>query len=316
MGSKAARRLGFLGVLPLYLAFATAIGFVDYKVRPYPAYPYTEYVPAVVHGTADPPARYRVLAPLAYDGLVRATHLSAEDGWLVFRWLCLVAAFAAGHLYFRTWFSTGGALVGNALVATLLPLTFTNSYAHPDHLVELCLFTLGCACVARGWMAAFLGVLVLATLNRETAFLLVVVLVCAGPLDRRRLGWAAAGTVLWAATYAGLRWRLGYVPYNPLQVSENLGRLFWWPAGRDLYYRLYSWFFLIMLAPALLVIARSWPLQPRFTRGAVAIALPFFLLIGLTFSSVIEPRIFTILLPLVVPGVLFAALPGEREPLC
>ena len=89
MGPKAARRLGFLGVLPLYLAFATGLGFVDYHVRPFPAHAYTDYVPGVVQGTADPPARYRVLAPFAYDGFLRATHLTPEDGWLVFRWLCL-----------------------------------------------------------------------------------------------------------------------------------------------------------------------------------------------------------------------------------
>ena len=31
-----------------------------------------------------------------------------------------------------------------------------------------------------------------------------------------------------------------------------------------------------MLAPPLLIVARSWRLQPRFTRGAIGIALPFF----------------------------------------
>jgi hypothetical protein len=311
------RELGFLSILPLYLAMATAMGFVDHHVRAFSDHAYAQYVPEVIGGTAPPPARYRVLAPFAYAQLVRSLGVAPESGWIVFRWLCLAGAFAAGHLLYRTWFSHGAALAGNAVVAVLLPLTFTNSWGHPDHLMELLLFTFGCACAARGWLALFLATLALAGLNRETSFLLVLVFIGAEVLTFRRLAWIAAAAGVWGAVYVGLRWRLGYVPYNPLHVRENVWELFSWPtfaADRDLYSRLYPWFFLVLLAGPVAAIARAWAAQPRFVRASVGVATPIFIAIGLTFSSVIEPRIFTPLLPLLATGVLFAVFAPARTP--
>jgi hypothetical protein len=317
------RQLGFLTVLPLYVAMAMSIGFVDHHVRPFGDHAYTKYVPEVIAGTAAPPARYRVLAPFIYTQMVRLTGLTPDDGWVLFRWLCLVGAFAAGHLLYRSWFSTGAAVAGNAVVAVLLPLTFTNGWGHPDHFMELLLFTLGCACAARGWVWPFLAVLVLNGLNRETSFLLVMVFMGAEALTRRRLGWIAAAVGVWVAVYAGLRWRLGFVPYNPLHVRENLNFLLSWPAfaaDRDLYSRLYPWFFVALLGAPVAAIARTWSAQPRFVRLAVGVATPVFVIIGVTFSSVMEPRILTPLLPLLVTGLLFAffapAASAEAESRC
>jgi hypothetical protein len=308
------RTLGLLSVLPLYIALAIAVGFVDHYARVYRDQAYVNSA-AIVHGTADPPARYRVLGPWIYDRLTKLTGLQAEDGWIVFRWTCLVGVFLAGHWYFRSWFSTGGAVAGNALIAALLPLTFTNSYGDPDTFIELLLLLLGCACIVRERMVLFLVVMLAAALNRETSFLLVIVSLCAGPIDRRRLTWAAAASAVWAVVYVGLRWRLGYAPYNPLQIEQNLRFLFRWPVEavqNNLYKRLYAWFFVALLAPPIALIARSWSAQPLFIRRTTAIALPVFVAIGLVFSSVIEPRIFTPLLALVVPGMLFAMWPVAR----
>jgi hypothetical protein len=308
-------RPGFLVVLPLYLAMAMALGFVDHNVRPHASDSYTKFVPEMIAGQAQPPARYRVLAPALYDWLTRATESQPENSWLVFRFLGLVASFAAGHLLYRTWFSTAGAVAGNALVAALLPLTFTNSWGQPDHFVELALFSLGCACLARRWHIAFLAVLALATLNRETAFLLVVVYAGVEGLSLPAMRRIAAASAVWAAVYLGLRWKLGYAPYEAWWFGNNLNQLVHWPVSawqRDLYYRVYAWFFVAMLAGPLVIIARTWATQPRFVRAGVGLALPLFVVIGVTFSSVMEPRIFTPLLPLLATGMLFALF--EPEP--
>ena len=312
---SAGRTLGLLSVLPLYIALATAIGFVDHHARVFrdEAYPKST---AIVQGTGEPPARYRILGPWIYDRLTKATGLRAEDSWIAFRWFSLLGIFLAGHWYLRTWFTTGGAVMGNALIAALLPLTFTNSYGEPDHLIELLLFLLGCACIVRNRLFLFLAVMLAAGLNRETSFLLVVLYLCAGAVSRTRLMWAVAVSAVWAAVYVGLRWRLGYVPYHPLNFEQNLGWLFSWPAtavANNLYKRLYAWFFLVLLAPPIIVIARTWSVQPLFIRRCVAIAVPLFVAIGVTFSSVMEPRIFTPLLAILVPGVLFAAWPSARS---
>ncbi len=303
---RRARTLGLTGVLPLYLTVATAAGFVDYRVRPLPDYGHAEYVPTVLDRTAPAPARYRVLGPHVYDALTRWTDLDPRDGWLVFRWLCLVGALLAGHLYLRTWFATGAAVAGCLLAIVLLPLTYTNGWAHPDHLLELALFTLACACVARGWSLAFVAVLALSALNRETSAFLLPLFFLAGPVTRQRVVWSLAAVAVWGAVYLGLRWHLGWVSYDPWQAVQNIRYLGSWPVERDLYYRLFPWFFVLLVAPALVLVARTWAIQPRFNRIAAGLVTPVVLVVGFLFSSVIEPRVFTPVIPLVVPGVLFA----------
>ena len=308
------RALGWLSVLPLYIALATAVGFVDHHARVFRDEAYAKSA-EIVQGTAYPPARYRVLGPVIYDKLTKVTGLGQEDAWIAFRWLSLIGVFFAGHWYLRTWFSTGGAVLGNALMGVLLPLTFTNSYAHPDTFIDLLLLLLGCACIVRNRMALFLPIMLAAAFARETSFLLVIIYLCAGPIDRRRLTWAAAAAAVWAAVFVGLRWRLGYVAYNPIQLAQNWGFLFHWPAesvGSNLYKRLYGWFFVALLAPPVVLIARTWSAQPLFIRRTTAVAVPIFVAIGCIFSSVAEPRIFTPLFALLIPGVLFALWPDAR----
>jgi hypothetical protein len=311
-------RPGFLVVFPLYLAMAVALGFMDHHSRAHTEKAYAEYMPEVLSGQAGAPARYRVLAPTLYHWLMKATGSQPENGWLVFRFLGLVAVFASGHFLFRTWFSTGGAVAGNALIAALLPLTFTVSWGHPDHFVELALFGLGCACAVRRWFVPFLAVLVLAALNRETAFLLVVLFagVEGFSFSMPALRRMAIAAVTWAAVYAGLRWRLGFVPYNAWEVTNNFNRLLRWPVTAwqtDLYYRAFGWFFVPLLGAPVITIVRTWSAQPRFVRAGVALALPLFLAIGVTFSSVMEPRIFTPLLPVLATGMLFALFEPESR---
>src|SRR5690349_16293291 len=143
----------------LYVALAIATGFVDLRVRSYPEHGYTKYVPGVVDGTYGAPGIYRVLVPYAFDWLVRTTRLEPSTLWHATRLGLLFASYVAFHWYLRTWLPAGAAVMGTAIVAALMPMTFTNSWAHADHFAELLLFTLGCAAVARGKDALFAGIL-------------------------------------------------------------------------------------------------------------------------------------------------------------
>jgi hypothetical protein len=336
------RTLGLLSVLPLYLAIATAAGFVDFRVRPGITFEhaYRMYVPAVLNGTEAPPAKYRILAPYVYAAIVRVAGVDvtampagdesvcgtvdgrsqphcvslrrARDGWFAFRWLCLVAALLSGHLLFRTWFATGPVVAGNAISMVLLWLTFSGGYGHPDHLLELVLFTLACACVARQWDAPFVAVLALGALNRETSAFLIPLFLFARAFDRRHLAWSVGAGAAWLGVMLVLRWQLGWVPYNPLNLAQNVENMTTW-ADRDLYYRLFGWFFLIMVVPVLFVIGRTWAQQPRYARVAAGIVTPAILVTGFVFSSVWESRIFTPVIPLLVPGLLFALFPERPD---
>jgi hypothetical protein len=305
VGRLTGRRELWLVVL-LYAAMATAIGHVDYHIRSSPEHGFAKYSPGVIAGTEGPPGRYRVLAPYAYDSLRAVTGLVPRDAWIVFRWLSVLGALVAGHVYFRTWFSAGPAIAGVLLMAVLLPLTFTNGWAHPDHLVELALFTLACATIARGWTVAFAIVLVLNGLNRETSVFLVPLFLLSARLSREHLEKAGVLALVWAATYVGLRSWLGFQTYDPWQFGRNLQFLALLPADYDLYYRAYAWFVVVMALPLAYAAWLTWRKLPRMVRAATGVVAPLFVLTSLLFSSVIETRIFTPLLPLLAPPMLFA----------
>lgn len=304
--------LPFIVLLPLYIAVATAMGFADYHSRPYPDLAFTEKIPEILAGKAEPPARYRVLAPWLADRIARATPFLPVTNWLIFRWLCLFVSLLAGHVYFRSWFGEGQAVAGNLLVMALLPLTFTNSWPNPDQFTELALFTFACACIARNWWPAFAIALVANAFNRETSAFLVLLYFLAAPFGREHLVRSLTAGVLWLGVTVGLRSRLGFVAYDPWQLRQNLGWLVPLPAGFPGYKRIYGWFFIVLLAPCLQLAWRSLGKVPRFIRVAAGIVAPLYLLTGVLFSSTIESRIFTAMLPLLAPAIL-ATLFGAPE---
>lgn len=299
-------RLPWLAILPLYVALATAAGFTDYHARPerYRDDGYVKYVPDVVAGTAEPPGRYRVLAPYVFDAFSRATSWPPNVDWLVFRWLCLFGSLLAAHLYFRTWFDEGETVAGALLIVALLPLLFTNSWPNPDQFTELLLFTLGAACLVRDWWPAFLVVLALNALNRETSAFLLLFAAVAAPMTRPRVLRLAVAAVLWIAITIGLRMKLGFASYDAWHLRQNLASLVPMGAGFPGYKPIFGWFFLILLVPCWALASQRWHAQPRACRTATAIVAPVFFVTGLLFSSTIESRIFTAMLPLLAPAVL------------
>lgn len=290
----------------LIVIMGVATGFVDLRTRAYPERSYTEFIPRVVDGSADAPERYRVLVPFSVAGLAQATGLSPAGAWHLSRLALFLAAYFVVFSYLRIWFPEPQSLLGTTLVAATLPLTFTNSWAHPDHAAELLLFTAGCHAVATGHGASLAAVLAFATLNRETAVFLVPLYALAGRLDRRRVLVTAALGLEWAVIYLGLRaWR-GFAHYDYLQVGRNLEFLRLLPPNYDPYYRAYAYFGILLFGGLLFAAFRAWrPGAPPFVTRALLI-VPLVAVVAFTISSVIETRIFTLLYPLVLPAVIFA----------
>jgi hypothetical protein len=295
---------GWTTWLPLYLLLALASGFVDLRVRAYPDLAVTRYIPEVVAGTADAPGLYRVLVPYIFTWIVGAVDADPMTVWHVTRLAAFLLAWLSLHAYLRTWFSPGEAVLGVFVAAALLPLTYTNSWPHPDHIPELALFTLGCLAIARHSDAAFFVVLALATLNRETAVFLVPLHAVAAPITRTRLRRSALALGLWASIYLGLRAIRGFRSYEYWQFWRNLEFLQLLPPPYDPYYRAYAWFGIALAGVLAWVALRGRAGQPLFVRRA-PIVVPLFFLVSLTLSSIIETRILTPVLPLLLPGLMF-----------
>ena len=299
---------GLMWAMPIYVLLATAMGFVDFRIRTYPAHAVTNYIPAILNGTEAPPAKYRVIAPWIFDRLFRPLAKDPLVGWVVFRWCCLMLAWIACHALFSTWFDDAVATGGTILVAALLPFTFTNSTPYPDHLLDLALIAAGCAAIARRAFWALALVTVAAALNRETSLFLVLLYLLSERLTRQHLARVFAVGAVWLAVTAGVRLAIGLQKYNiaPL-FQQNLEFLQILPAAFDPYTRIYAWFFILLIAGLAVPIVRTWPRQPRMVRVALLWVVPLFIASAMFGSNVIETRIFTPLLPMLAPGMLFAA---------
>lgn len=293
------RAAGWL--LPLYVAVATALAFADFRMRAHQHRPALEFIPAVVAGTADAPERYRVLMPFVVQALAGGDREALPRVWLVVRLASFLAACLALHWYLATWFDPARVLAGTALVLALLPLTFTNSWAHPDHIPELALFAFAAGALARERLAMFLGGLALAALNRETAVFLVVLCAVATWRSKAWLAWSSAAALTWAVIYVGLRMWRGWVHYDYWQFGRNLEFLRLLPEGYDPYYRMYGWFFVIAFGPLVALALRAGDSAPVFARRALFV-VPVFVAVAFAFSSIVETRIFTPLFALTIPA--------------
>ena len=302
--------LSFIVVLTI---MSVASGFVDLRTRSYPVRSYTEFIPRVVDGTADAPERYRVLVPFTLDAAARITGLNPAPLWHASRLALFWAAYVLFFVYLQTWVRPHEALLGTAVVAATLPLTFTNSWAHPDHIAELALFTAGCLAIARQKTAWLFVVLAAATLNRETAVFLVPLFFLAAPISRQRILLTGLLLLEWGAIYAGLRFWRGFQHYEYWQIGRNLEFLRLLPENYDPYYRAYAYFGIVLFGSLMaLAMSRARNPQPLFVRRALWV-VPMIAGVAFAISSIIESRIFTPLYPLLMPAVMFSLLPADRS---
>jgi hypothetical protein len=293
-----------------------ASGFTDFRIRQSPEYAYTEYIPRVIDRSYGAPAIYRVLVPYANTWIGTQTGWSPALVWHLTRLAWFALAYAAIYALIRTWFSSAGSLGAVCAVAATLPLTYTNSWAHPDSIPELALFTLGCLCVVRGLDLWFVLVLIVAALNRETAAFLVAAYAFGRSLTWPHAWRTALVAGIWFAIFVGLRLWRGVEHYDYWQLTRNLEFMKLLPPVYDLYKRFYAWFLVILAGPACLIVAMNWRSVPSPARRLLATAVPT-VVVALLFSSIIETRIFIPLYPLLLPAVMFALLepkPNTGEP--
>jgi hypothetical protein len=291
--------------LLLYVTIAIAVGFADLRMRAYPKHPVEKFIPAVLANAEPAPAKYRVLAPYLHDYAIRVTGASPLTVWYASRLLWIFLACVFMHAYLRTWFQTEAAVAGVALTAATIPLTFTNSWAHPDHIPELALFALGAAAIARRSDVLFGVALAAAALNRETSVFLVLLYAVVEPPSRSRLLRTVFFGLEWLAIYGGLRLVRGVEHYDYWQAARNLADL-GMPLPADLYdpyYRAYAYFVVVLFGPMLYLAVKANG-APRFIRAALFVALCV-VVVAFLFSNIIETRIFTPLYALVLPGAIF-----------
>lgn len=300
------------GRVCVLLSLAVASGFADQRMRAYPDHVFQKYIPGILDHSYGAPAIYRVLMPYGLTYLANSTGWTLPALWLATRLLAFLLAYLAIDRYLRTWFSSGEALTGVAVVAATIPLTFTNSWAHPDAIPELAFFALGCYAAVNRRDVLFAVTLAVASLNRETSGLLLLVYLVAQPWCRQTAYKLAVFGTIWSAVYMGLRWSIGWQPYEVWQLGKNLEFLKLLPPAYDPYYRSYAWFGLLLFGPMYLLASLVPPGTPPVVRRLLWVVPPF-AVVCVLFSSIIESRIFTPVYPLVLPGLMFTLLRADTS---
>ena len=299
-------------LVAIMLPLVVASGFVDFRIRQFPEHPYAVYIPSVVGGTSEAPGTYRVLVPFANTWLAELTGAGPAVVWHLTRLAWFFGAYLSVYAYLRFWVPSEAALAGVIGVAATLPLLHTNSWAHPDSIPELALFTLGCLAVVRkhdGWFALALA---LAALNRETAAFLVGVYFLARPVSTVHVAKTLLFSALCVGILGGLRLWRGFEHYEYWQLGRNLNFLGLLPSGYDLYKRFYAWFIVVLAVPALAIIGSGWARVPADARQLVWSAVPL-VVTGFLISSIIEPRIFLPIYPMLLPALMCVLVQPKRS---
>jgi hypothetical protein len=302
MSSVTGRAIG------LYLCIGLSLAFLDHRVRreQHRAHVVSEYNPSVIAGTSGAPAKYRVLMPFTLDYVSRHTGADPYSVFLLSELLFIVASLIVTHFYLRQWFTAPTAVAGTLAVASFLPLTFTNSWAHPDTFPDLLFFTGGCLAVAARRDALLVAILLAGLFNRET---IVFVALLWGlerlPEWRRRTTLVPAAAIfgITIAVYVGLRLVRGFEHYDMWMVEKNWSSLRVLPPGFDPYTRLFGFFWIFLVAIPFWV---AWsgarrPGVPAFFLNGVIVA-GLFSIIAWLFAAIVETRVFVPVLPLLLPA--------------
>jgi hypothetical protein len=299
-----------LACAAVYVCVAVALGFVDHRIRPERTrhHVVSEYVPSVIAGTSGAPAKYRILMPYTLDRVTRATSADPYIVFLLAEFTTITASLFAVHAFIRRWYSTGASLAGTIALAALLPLTFVNTWAHPDSFPELTIFALGSLAVAARRDLLLAAILAVGMFNRETTGFLVLLWAVhrlAEDRSAKTLTTLALLVGLAGGIYLGLRWARGFEQYGMWMLPENLRMLRLLPPGFDPYTRIAGYFWLVLLGvPGWLAVRGSlYPGSPRFFRSTLPVAGSL-ILVAWTLAAIIEARVLIPVLPLLLPGAM------------
>ena len=178
----------------------------------------------IIDGEAFSPYQYRVLVPFAAEGFIRilSNLVSAKSAFLIA--YGAYDLFAFGLLLFglrswlTRWFDEKLTFLALAYVGATLPIALQNHYYQPWSFIEAGLFCLGLSAIVARQYVALAAIVVIASLNRETALFLPLALLAfnwrSGRPDEARRG-MLVGVALLAVTLAlffGLRMMLGDAP--------------------------------------------------------------------------------------------------------
>lgn len=210
------RRLGTLALAAIFVA-ASAVTALDYAfVAGAPALDARRDIHrSVFNRTATEPDRYRVLAPLVVEGVIRTLRPSRpydaafDRVYAIFYIVAMSAMLWSIFAYVRVWFSDEQALIAVLLVASTLRITIRQHNYAPASYLEPTFFALALLLILRDRRVLLGSLIAMATLNRETAIFIVLLFAATQPLTSRNIRTSLLYAAIWATIFVGVRYLLG-----------------------------------------------------------------------------------------------------------
>jgi hypothetical protein len=293
--------LSTASILALCAALAAATGLVHYQLVDLRVLPgQMNWQRVIVTGQGPYPDQYRVLTYFLADALMRAG-MTFAAAHVALRFVFTTAGLFLFHRYVRAWVQPPYALLGLFMAATVLPFTFLFYSMQPTDPLNFLVFVAAFVALERERDAWLLPLVLVGTLNRETALLLPVLyaLVRAGRVPLARwLPMAAGAALAGALVYVALRMIYGFKP--PYAETSPLRYLVANLRDPSAWIQVFGFFNLWLWT-----VWKRWQVIPPFLRRA-AWLVPVFFVLHLSVGYVREIRYFLPLLPVVIPATLIA----------
>jgi hypothetical protein len=265
----------------------------------------------IIQGTALSPYRYRILVPFLANGLtaIFSVVLSEKAAFLlsyaVYDLLAVFFLLATLFLWLRSWFSREQALIGVLFTAGTIPIALQDHYFQPWSLLEVGLFSAALLAIYRKHYWLLASLVILASLNRETAAFIPLVFLLAS-LDIKslfkpssKMDWMLLLRficlfLIWAVIFLGLHFLRGSVAHiesikELLARNMAIGSLFYAFVNSGLFLGGF-WVFTVL----------GFKYAPSFIRR-VALIVPLYLLLVIVYGVWYEVRLLTPLYPVFIP---------------
>ena len=264
----------------------------------------------------------RILFPITLATVVRLTGISWAYAFSLLRLTSIFVMYLTFLWFLARLFSTLYAILGILFIAATVTLTFNIPYEVPTDFPEIWFFTLGMFCILERRDLLLCAIIFCATLNRETACFLPLILLFvrwSWPLRIRTAAVASAAGLCWLFPYVVLR--RYWMATGVLEREANFQRNFFGhnlPGLRHFFTNFNpfnNYFFYAYLFGVLWILPYAyWRAQPKDMRR-VLLTVPIIFSVYFCVGFLNEPREIVLLYPLLVPAGLYAlqyALEGNR----